>query len=71
MPPMPPGPPGPPAGAAGFCWWRPCASRTVAGGFRTCRLLFADTRARVDRTMAPDSVLATRHAALGAPRRRH
>jgi len=33
------------------------------------RLPFVDAPSRVDRTMAPDSVLAIRHAALGAPRR--
>jgi hypothetical protein len=36
-----------------------------------CRLLFVDAPSRIDLTMAPDSVLAIRHAALGAPRRRH
>jgi hypothetical protein len=36
-----------------------------------CGLLFVDARSRIDRTMAPDFVLAIRHAALGAPRRPH
>ena len=36
-----------------------------------CGLLIADAPSRVDRTMAPDSVLAIRHAALSAPRRPH
>src|SRR5829696_3251192 len=34
------------------------------------RLLFVDAPSRIDRTMAPDSVLAIRHATLGASRRR-
>jgi hypothetical protein len=36
-----------------------------------CRQLYVDAPSRVDQTMAPDIVLAIRHAALGARRRRH
>jgi hypothetical protein len=44
--------------------------RAAAGGLRSVRLLLVDAPSRIDLTMAPDGVLAIRHAALGAPRRR-
>jgi len=57
----------PHAGRRGF--WRPRShARPRAGPWRV-RLLFVDAPSRIDLTMAPDCVLAIRHAALGARRR--
>jgi len=48
---------------------RPRSHARPRAGLWRVRLLFVDAPSRVDRTRAPDSVLALRHAALGARRR--
>jgi hypothetical protein len=50
---------------------RPRSHARAQAAHWACGLLFVDAPSRVDRTKAPDSVLAIRHAALGARRRPH
>ncbi len=51
--------------------WRLRSHAQARAALRTCGQLFADAPSRIDRTKAPDSVLAIRHAALSARRRPH
>ena len=52
-----------PENQQGLLWLRPRSHARPRAGPWACVLLFVDAPARVDRTMAPDSVLAIRHAA--------